>query len=170
MAICPDLIANAPVTGTLLAGVDGVKMELPVSRVVDVRANGKRLLPVSIEHVNDRQGKPERYYMTGFDTLHFFPVPEADTPYSIIVVSDMQLLGYDDKSPFPTEIDDFLIEYVVIRASVSNEFDVSQETSIMGTVVSQVENVIRNLVQKEVFTDGYWDSPLASTNRHWRRY
>lgn len=158
MSIRPELLADDPVTGTLLAGESTIKLEKMISKVLEVTAGDKRLEPLSANMVMDAQatGIPDSFYLQGWKTIRVYPIPEKDIDYSVTVVSDMTLLDYDGASPFPTEIDDFLIEYAVTRASISNEFDVSQESSIMGNIISQATDFLRNMAQDTVFVDGYW--------------
>lgn len=158
MSIRPELLADDPVTGTLLAGESTIKLEKMISKVLEVTAGDKRLEPLSANMVMDAQatGIPDSFYLQGWKTIRVYPIPKKDIDYSVTVVSDMTLLDYDGASPFPTEIDDFLIEYAVTRASISNEFDVSQESSIMGNIISQATDFLRNMAQDTVFVDGYW--------------
>lgn len=68
-------------------------------------------------------------------------------------------LSDDDngKSPFPNEFDDMLIEYALIRLSMGNEFDMSQEMSVMSQIVAQLENILRERDTVYVIS-GYYDS------------
>ena len=158
MSIRPELLADDPVTGTLLAGESTIKLEKMISKVLEVTAGDKRLEPLSANMVMDAQatGIPDSFYLQGWKTIRVYPIPKKDIDYSVTVVSDMTLLDYDGASPFPTEIDDFLIEYAVTRASISNEFDVSQESSIMGNIISLATDFLRNMAHDTVFVDGYW--------------
>lgn len=163
--IAPALLADGPITGRLFRD-NFVVMDKPITQVINVFADRKRMRALSKEEVANDVGRPYGYFISGFNTINFYPFLKDPIDYSITVVSDMQLLTMQDASPFPNDLDDFLYEYAVIRASISNEFDVSQETSIMSTIISQLENVVRNMQRNVGLTvAGYWDAP-----RKWPKY
>ena len=91
---------------------------------------------------NNLSGVSKEFYLTGDKTINFFPVPETDTKYSILTVDDIEEITLNDNSPLNTEFDDFLVEYVNIRLSIGNEYDVSQETQIMMNIYSQIQQIL----------------------------
>lgn len=131
---------------------------IKVSRICDVRANGKSLKLVRVSDINDleRQGTPSCYYLQGFFTIKLWPVPDADMSCSVLYVRDMPLLAITDTSPFPMEIDDFLVEYTILRASLGNEFEMSQEHQIIGMITGQVEAFLYAHTKPRVSVRGYW--------------
>lgn len=138
----PLMLANTPVTGILEASVNSIKLDFTVTKMIDIRINGKAVGVTDLSNIVDirKAGTPYAYYMTGFDTICFYPTPDIDVFYSIIAVGDLAEVTIEDKSPFPNDFDDFLIEYAVIRLSMGNEFDVSQETTVMSSILQQIEN------------------------------
>lgn len=138
----PLILANPPVTGTLASSVNSVKLDFTVTKMLDIRINGKVIGVTDLSNIVDmgRTGTPYAYYMTGFDMICFYPTPDVDVSYSIIAVGDLEEVAIEDKSPFPNDFDDFLVEYAIIRISVGNEFDVSQETTIMSSILQQIQN------------------------------
>lgn len=106
----------------------------------------KGLEQVDIAHVirydNDRTGKPEQFYQTGEKTITLYPTPDVKTKYTILYIPDIEEVTIEDKSPFLTEYDDFLIEYATIRLAMSNEFDMSQEMSIMQNIYQQIRKLL----------------------------
>lgn len=65
-----------------------------------------------------------------------------------------------DVSPFPNDMDDWLLEYVNIRASMSNEFDIGQETQVMQNIITQVESMLHGLSPHGIQTEGYWNGAM----------
>lgn len=110
-----------------------------------------------------KTGEPKEFYLTGTQTIHFHPVPEKETKYTMMLVNDINELAMEDKSPLNTEFDDFLVEYGVIRLSVSNEYDVSQETQVMANIYDQVQRILVP-PPAGVMTRSYWD-PRPSGRR-----
>lgn len=149
------------VTGTLSAGEAIIQQNMRSSAVLEVRLNGRRLekmSPWGIDNARE-QGSPQGYFVTGFGKINVWPVPAEDMEYRIMAIHDMVLLkNLDDEFPLMNELVDFVVEYACIRASMTNEFDLSQETSIMGTVISQVEDLVRKYNSRGVQAGGYWDT------------
>lgn len=176
VSINPALIADVDIEGTQPAGqaklilsvvetdAEGNKTAMPVTvtHIAEVRADGRRLSQVDRQNISDTQvaGTPTHYYVQGFNTIGFYPVPSDDIDYEVVALGDIkELTKQEDVSPFPAELDDFLYEYVSLRASLTNEFDMTQEASVMGQIVAQVENLLRQLSPDGVQTYGYWDMP-----------
>ncbi len=117
------------------------------------------LQPINLRHVADKneEGLPRAFYRTGSRTIHFVPIPDKTTGYTIRYVPDLEELTIDDTSPLLTEYDDFLIEYATIRLSIGNEYDVSQEQVIMGNIISQIQQMLFP-PPPGVRVRGYWDN------------
>lgn len=160
MDVYPTAIANINETGTLDTGINEIKLENKYTVLIDVRADGRRLIPRSLRDIDDtkRQGRPEYYVASGFDTLYVYPIPERICDYMVTAIGDMQQLELEGASPFPNDFDDFVIEYALMRASLTNEFDMSQEQSIMGSIVGQVEARLRAFLPAGVEPGGYWQA------------
>ena len=172
MSIAPMMLADINLDGILEAGENKLETEKPISLMVDVRADGRKLEainPLAIYDIKTR-GKPDSYYMVGNNTIVLYPVPDCETDYSVIAVSDMEMVDEKGESPFNNDLNDFVFEYALIRASLGNEFDMSQETSVMGTIVSQVEFMLENRVPKAVDVEGYWNRPVRSHTDYRGRY
>ena len=109
----------------------------------------------------DKHGFPYAYFITGLKTISLYPIPDKPINYEILAVEDIKEMTLSDddngKSPFPNEFDDMLIEYALIRLSMGNEFDMSQEMSVMSQIVAQLENILRERDTVYVIS-GYYDS------------
>ena len=112
-----------------------------------------------MRHVKDKneEGLPRAFYRTGLRMIHFVPIPDKVTGYTIRYVPDLEELTIDDNSPLLTEFDDFLIEYATIRLSIGNEYDVSQEQVIMGNIISQIRELLFP-PPPGVRVRGYWNN------------
>lgn len=138
----PLILAEPPVTGTLLADVNQVTLLFPITKMLDIRVNGERIGVTDLANITDltTQGTPYAYYQTGFSTVNFYPTPDKDVTYSIVAVGDFTEVDLTGKSPFPNDFDDFLIEYAVIRLAAGNEYDMTQETNLIGSILQQIQN------------------------------
>lgn len=149
-----------------------IKIPDGFSNIISVKVNGNTLRPINPRTITDidMEGDAEFYYAIGFNNICLWPHPTGKVEYTVTYVPDLVVLSdMDAEVPFTSEIIDFIVEYAVIRASMVNEFDVSQETSIMGAIVSQIESLFHNINGHGVQTDGYWGSNKVRRD-YGRRY
>lgn len=170
-----DLLVDTVLTGDLSAGTATVELTetaassggeevtaaVRLAHVTEVRVGGCLLAPCQRREIADvdETGKPSHYYLLGFSKVGVWPVPETDTTYEVVGIKDFAELTIDDASPLPTELDDFIYEYACLRASMTDEFDMTQETSVMGQIATQIERTLQMLTPPGVQAGGYWDAP-----------
>jgi hypothetical protein len=151
-----------------------IKMEKPFSSIEGVRVNGRTLRPINPRLIDepDREGEPHCYFAAGFNNIHLWPRPTGTkVEYTVTYVPDLVILTeLEDEVPFNSDIIDFIVEYGVIRASLVNEFDMSQEAQIMGSIIAQMENLFHGINGRGVQTDGYWNDTTLRTCDYGRRY
>lgn len=145
--------------GILTAGENSITLANRPTKIISVTAGGKALeeteLAFAIHKTDDGAEKPEEFYLTGTQTINFFPTPTEPTPYTIRTVDDIAELVWEDNSPLNTEFDDFLIEYAVIRLGVGNEYDMTQESQLMANIAAQIQEVLIP-PPVGVIVKGYW--------------
>ena len=158
----PELLSNVT-KGNLNANENIIELDFIPVKIVDIRINGKRIIYKSRADIlnMDKHGFPYAYFITGLKTINLYPMPDKPINYEILAVEDIKEMTLSDddneKSPFPNEFDDMLIEYALIRLSMGNEFDMSQEMSVMSQIVAQLENILRERDTVYVIS-GYYDS------------
>lgn len=158
----PELLSNVT-KGNLNANENIIELDFIPVKIVDIRINGKRIIYKSRADIlnMDKHGFPYAYFITGLKTINLYPIPDKPINYEILAVEDIKEMTLSDdengKSPFPNEFDDMLIEYALIRLSMGNEFDMSQEMSVMSQIVAQLENILRERDTVYVIS-GYYDS------------
>ena len=144
----PELLSNVT-KGNLNTNENIIELDFIPVKIVDIRINGKRIIYKSRADIlnMDKHGFPYAYFITGLKTINLYPMPDKPINYEILAVEDIKEMTLSDddngKSPFPNEFDDMLIEYALIRLSMGNEFDMSQEMSVMSQIVAQLENILR---------------------------
>ena len=145
--------------GTLAAGENKITLENRPTKIINVIVGNKALeeteLAFAIHKPSETTENPKEFYLTGTQTINFYPPPTEPTKYLIRTVDDIEELTWEDKSPLLTEFDDFLIEYAAIRLSVGNEYDMTQESQLMANIVAQIQQI---LIPPPVgiITKGYW--------------
>lgn len=158
----PELLSNVT-KGNLNTNENIIELDFIPVKIVDIRINGKRIIYKSRADIlnMDKHGFPYAYFITGLKTINLYPIPDEPINYEILAVEDIKEMTLSDegngKSPFPNEFDDMLIEYALIRLSMGNEFDMSQEMSVMSQIVAQLENILRERDTVYVIS-GYYDS------------
>ena len=154
----PRLLASAPITGTLAAGTNKATLNVMPMRIISVRIDGKTIVPVSPDTIEDLTdtGTPTKYYLLGLYDIMLHPVPDKQVSYSITIVPENTSLTLESSLPLPNDFDDAIIEYTTIRAQLRNEFDMSQELSIMSTVVEQITSMLRAIEPKRGVVAGYY--------------
>lgn len=173
MAIDPLQLVSTPIEGTIEAGNSVIDTEQHLSAILEVRINGICLHKRTPWLIDDMSatGTPQSYFVTGFGTVNVWPTPTVDYTYKVLGIPDMEILKeLNDVFPMMNELSDFVVEYASIRSSLTNEFDVSQETSIMSSIVSQIEDMIRRYNTDSIQTAGYWDYGENMVRDYGRRY
>lgn len=136
---------------------DTVTFEDKIAAFIDVTVDGHKLKQVNWADVQDLPdgGRTQYFYAVGFNEVSFYP-PPGECSYRFMVIKDTTLLTKDDESPLPEDLNDFLFEYASARASISNEFDISQEMTLIGNIVSQIEAYLHRRSPSHITIDGYW--------------
>ena len=146
--------------GTLTAGTKSVTLEQRPLKIVSVTIgdDNKPLHETDIAFAIHERGadkEPKGFYLTGTQTINFFPSPITPTKYKICTVDDIEEIGLNDNSPLLSEFDDFLIDYATIRLSVGNEYDMTQETELIANIVAQIQQSIMP-PPASIQIRGYW--------------
>jgi len=164
----PDLLQDYDYTGSLPVGTsrltltDASSVTVRLSRIIEVRVDGKEIPREDRRMIQDLScgGRPMCYYVIGNSTIGFYPVPDEDIDVEVVGIKDQELLtSKTDTSPFPNELDDFLVEYVGIRAKFTDEFDQTQESQLLAQITQQIEMYALNMRPSGVTVDGVWDRP-----------
>ena len=137
------------------------------NRYMDTTYKTYKLPEVNMSQIHgnlDREGKPEVYYLSGAQTVNFYPVPSKTTKYDILAIADIEEIGIEDVSPLPTEYDDILVEYANLRLSIENEYDVSADSQVMSNIHSQILRLL-HVPPAGVIVQGYWNRNLNRFGR-----
>ena len=161
------LIANmrpallmSEVEGVLPAGVKSITLENRLTKIICVLAGKPKKALEETElafaiHERDTEDEPREFYLTGTQTINFFPTPNSPTEYVIRTVDDIDELAWEDKSPLNNEFDDFLVEYVTVRLSVGNEYDMTQESQMMSNIMAQIQKILMP-PPAGIIVKGFW--------------
>lgn len=154
----PEYIAVSIAKGTLGAGENEIQLPASLQQVVCVRVDGKKIRRENISAIvnTEEKGTIKSYCLLNRKRCLFFPIPEKPCTYDVIGVKQQYEIGLDDVTPYGNDIDPLIFEYVVIRAGMGDMFQMSQELSVMATIVEQVNNLVRVANESEDnFIEGY---------------
>lgn len=134
-------------SGVLPQGVKSITLEVRPTKIVNITAGTPEKYLYETEMASSiykkpANGDPEEFFLTGTQTINFYPTPDKATPYTIRTIDDIAELAWEDDSPLLTEFDDLLVEYAAIRLAVGNEFDMTQEVQLLASVVAQIQQIL----------------------------
>lgn len=147
--------------GTLPKGVSSITLATRPTKIINVtvgkpeKALEYKELSFTIHEQSEVTGTPREFYLTGTQTLNFYPTPDKATPYTIRAVDDIEELTWEDDSPLLTEFDDLLVEYAAIRLSVGNEYDMTLEVQLLASVMANIQQILTP-PPAGFITEGYW--------------
>lgn len=147
--------------GTLPAGVKSIVLETRPTKIINVTAGTPEKplyeteMAQAIHKTNTEPRPPEEFYLTGTQTINFYPTPDAATPYTVRTVDDVQELTWEDSSPLNTEFDDFVVEFATVRLSAGNEYDMTQENQLLANIAAQIQSLLTPPPVGFVM-EGYW--------------
>jgi len=125
--------------------------------IVGLLLDNKAVKQINIFRVNDhsRTGTPTEYWISNGNVIHLCPIPEKAHTAKVFLVASNSEVGLNDFSPFQDELDDFITEYVVVRAQMGYWFDTTQETSLMRNIYNQIVELVTPYTESFDAVDSY---------------
>lgn len=156
--IRPDLI-SAEKVGTLNKFESNIHLDEPVAGILTVQVNGHRISVTQANCIHNllEMGYPHKYYIKNFNTLRLYPIPKEHVSYIVVYVPQVKNLCIKDKTPYPNDFDNVIVEYANARLNMTNEYDMSQEMNIIQILTSQVEEILYQFPEKVHHIESYWD-------------
>jgi hypothetical protein len=158
MDLYPSMLIDIDMEGELGDGENAIYTYQPISSLIDVRIDGEHIDIINPRDIGklNKTGKPKYYYLSGTNCIKVWPVCDKPYSYSIMAIGDFEPMDINSETPVPNEFDDFVQEYAIIRMSVTNEFDISQENSIMSNIIQQVTSRLQSFTEPGVRVKSYW--------------
>jgi len=100
------------------------------NRIIYVRVDGVKVDPANQADIYDltQSGKPQRYYMSAFDKISFWPVPDAVYPFSVYMVEGSSDLTDSDTILWTADFADVMVEYAAgLLAGSLNAYSLKPE-------------------------------------------
>ena len=158
MDVYPSMLIDIDMEGELGEGDNAIYTYQPISSIIDVRIDGEHIDLINPRTIGKltKTGKPRHYYLSGTNCLKLWPVCDKTYSYSVAAVGDFEPMTIDSETPVTNELDDFIKEYAIIRMSTTNEFDLSQETSLMSNIIQQITSRLQSFMEPGVQLKPYW--------------
>lgn len=159
MDIYPSMLVDVEADGILDIGDNTIYTFEPIAQIVNLWVAGRRIEVINPRALKDARymDVPRGYYLSGYDKIKVWPLPKMPVDYHLEAIKDFEPMQLtDEELPVPAGIEDFVYEYCVLRASFTNEFDMSQETQLMTTIINGIQTTLRPFTAPSVQLRGYW--------------
>lgn len=159
MDIYPSMLVDVEADGVLDIGENTIYTFEPIAQIVNLWVAGRRIEVINPRSLKDARymDVPRGYYLSGYDKIKVWPLPKMPVDYHLEAIRDFEPMSIEDEElPIPANIEDFVYEYCVLRASFTNEFDMSQETQLMTTIINGIQTTLRPFAAPSVQLRGYW--------------
>lgn len=158
--VYPAMFTDILGEGILYHNRDIIYLYEASTRILSVKVNGKTLRqinPSSEEEEARKNHEPAAYYVFGFDKIKVVPKPKKPMRFVVIGIEDFPPLKKpEDVLPIPAEFEDFVAEYCVMRASLTNEFNMQEEMQIMAVIKGEIEERLKAFLPAGAQVRGYW--------------
>lgn len=123
----------------------------PTLKLLDVWIDGDRVAAVPVESVDaDAMGKPRGYYTVGFTGLRLVPIPDAVYSLRVLRVPEAAVLVRDSTSPWPTDLEDMVIEYAAFRIAEKGQ-------EMFSLWHDQAVQLLSGVAPERTLVRGYFD-------------
>lgn len=139
----PEYLATGIAKGTLEPNVN--ELMLPAScYVYDIRVDGRRIPRENLSSIKniEETGDIRKYVLLRGREVLFFPIPQRECKYMVMGVYDQPRISITANTPFNSDLDNLIFEYVILRAGIGDQFQMSQETQLMQVISNQVEHLL----------------------------
>ena len=141
----PEYLSVVLAQGSLQPGENKITVDKSTSYIYDVRINGKKIKREILSSIPDTEEESDVvkcYCFLNMNTVAVYPIPQKEVKYVVTGIPDNERLSLTSVTPFNADIDNLVAEYAILRAGMSDMFQMSQETQLMSTIAQQVENLV----------------------------
>lgn len=141
----PEYLSVQLAQGVLKPGNNKITVNKSTSYIYDVRINGKKIKKEILSSIPDTEEESDVvkcYCFLNMNTVAVYPIPQKEVKYVVTGIPDNERLSLTSVTPFNADIDNLVAEYAILRAGMSDMFQMSQETQLMSTIAQQVENLV----------------------------
>ena len=158
--IYPAMLADMVMEGILQPHHGIIYLYDAPTRLLSLKVGDRKLIqinPCDEEEVGRKNDNPAGYYVFGFDKIKVAPKPKCPMRYEITAIQDFEpLKKTEDVLPIPADFEDFVAEYCILRASLTNEFNMQEEAQLTMAIRSEIVEWLKAFLPAGVMVRGYW--------------
>jgi hypothetical protein len=143
-------ILNATETANLVIGTSEYTLTKVPNKVTEVRVDGKTVSQVDVQSIVDltKTGTPTVYYLSAYNKITFYPIPDAILAYSVRMVEASTDWAEATTIPWNQDIVDFIVEYAigVLTGSLNQQY-----------IKQEVRKLLGNIEEQQIGVSSYWD-------------
>ena len=150
-------VLNATETGNLVIGTAEYSLTKVPNKITEVRVDGKRLNVVEVQQIADltQAGTPSVYYVTAYNKVSFWPIPDAILGYSVRMVEAATEWNEATTIPWSTDIADVIVNYAV--GVLTGSLDINY-------LKMELRKILGGLEEGMTGVNSYWAIP---TTKDW---
>lgn len=156
--VYPPMLEDMLIEGFLTPPESVIYLYDPPLKISKVHINGEKLRLINSNCEDERKrDKPYGWYMFGRDKIMIAPPPKFPSYYVVTGVQDFEPLKKpEDILPLPSDFEDFVSEYAIMRASVTNEFNTQEESQLTMYIRQGIEDRLKAYLPPGIQIRGYW--------------
>lgn len=133
-------------------------------RTLEIWVDNNRIAPTRLSNVEymGLKGRPVYYMRQGMTAARqtryrLFKTPDAAYPVTVFYVPEFQRVS-DPATvfPFPFNMEPVVEDYIVMRAFMSDEYDVSAETALLNSALERVNLLLAVMDPQPEAVSGYY--------------
>jgi hypothetical protein len=142
-------ILNYTETGNTVASTTEYTLTHKPNKILSVRLDGQLVPVVNKYHIRDltQIGKPTGYYVSAFDKVSFWPVPDGAYSFSVDMTEASSDWAENTTVPWTSDMVDIIIAYAV---------GLLQGTLDANSLKSQTMKLLTGLEPESVGVSSYW--------------
>jgi hypothetical protein len=152
----PSLLNYTETQNTVASTVEYTLTHKP-NKIRAVRVAGTKIDPINPDIIKDltETGKPRGYYMSAFDKVSFWPVPDAVYSFSVYMVEGSAEIADSDTLLWTPDLADVMVAYTA--GLLTNTLDADSLKMDAIRYLGGIEHDSSGVV-------GYWDAPAKESD------
>lgn len=107
------------------------------------------------------RGRPQGFYVSGWDSVTLVPAPDGVYPYRIAYVAQPSPLT-DGSTTWPDDFDDLMEEFVVMRLGIIDEGDPSMEAQFLQDLERRTRELLADMAPLPHVVQPFWGTAAVT--------
>lgn len=131
-------ILNYTETQNLAVGTAAYTLTHKPNRILEIRVAGKRINSIESTSIVDltKTGTPTNYYMSAYDTITFYPIPDAILAFSVYMVEASTDVTEASTLLWTADLVDLIVLYAVgmLKGSLDLQYIRQEVRKLLGKI------------------------------------